>query len=84
MEDCSSVCVHSWATRPFECDEWAADMGQRGWAGHGSLWTKAVTVQKDTPLSHSSVSSDMKKYNLRSKYYKLCISSVSAVITDEI
>lgn len=45
-----------WATRPFECDEWAVDIEQRGWAGQGpGGWTKAVTVQKITMLSHSSL-----------------------------
>lgn len=47
------LCV--WATGPFECDEWAVDIQQRGWAGHGPGWTKAVTVQKDTVLSHTSL-----------------------------
>lgn len=50
------MCV--WATGPFECDEWAVDIEQRGWAGHGpGGWTKAVTVQKkpNTMLSHSSL-----------------------------
>lgn len=47
------MCV--WATGPFECDEWAVDIEQRGWAGHGpGGWTKAVTVQKNTTLSHLS------------------------------
>lgn len=47
------VCV--WATQPFECDEWAVDIEQRGWAGHGLGWTKAVTVQKDTIPLHSTL-----------------------------
>lgn len=47
----SLLCV--WATRPFECDEWAVDAEQRGWVGHGPGWTKALTVQKATILSHS-------------------------------
>lgn len=47
------LCVCVWATRPFECDEWAVDIEQRGWAGQGpGGWTKAVTVQKNTMLSH--------------------------------
>lgn len=53
-----------WATRPFECDEWAVDIEQRGWAGHGPGWTKALTVQKGTILSHSLlclIMQDLKK-----------------------
>ena len=49
---CVRVCVYVCVCvcgplRPFECDEWAVDIEQRGWAGHGpGGWTKAVTVQK--------------------------------------
>lgn len=44
--------LHVWATGPFECDEWAVDIEQRGWAGRSpGGWTKAVTVQKHNALS---------------------------------
>lgn len=51
----SLLCVCVWATGPFECDEWAVDIEQRGWARSGPLgWTKAVTVQKtQCSLTHT-------------------------------
>lgn len=66
IEAACCVCVCG----PFECDEWAVDIEQRGWAGHGpGGWTKAVTVQK-TQCSHSVLIMQDNAYN-KADFYNL-------------
>lgn len=46
----SLLCV--WATGPFECDEWAVDIEQRGWAARPGRVDKASDCAKNAALSN--------------------------------
>lgn len=53
LHTASLLCV--WATRPFECDEWAVDIEQRGWAAQPRRVDKGSDCAKHAKLSLASV-----------------------------